>query len=276
MAHVRRRQFLTAAAALLAAPRIARAQAPKRLPVLGLLVPGRKPPPDTPINPFGKRLEELGWIEGKTLVIERAYAEGDPDRLPELAAMLAAKNVDVIWAVPSTAAVAAARATTTIPIVFWYTALPIELGLIDSFARPGRNVTGTAWTAGGVVEIHFKQAQLLREIAPNVRRLALLPARSSQRTVKGDMYDTKPNRDSVDAAVRGLGFEVRWFVLQKAADFEDAFAAVVKWGADSLLVLPTDLTSNEGKRIVDFARRHRLPDAHSFATVDPAACRQSD
>jgi putative ABC transport system substrate-binding protein len=268
MAHIRRRQFLTAAAALLAAPRIARAQAAKRLPVLGILSPGRKPPPEVLAkSPFLNRLRELGWIDGKTISIERAYAEGNPDRVPELAAMLVAKKVDVIWANGPATAVAAARATTTIPIVFFYTALPLELGLIDSYARPGRNVTGTAWTASGVVETYSKQVQLLREIAPNARRLAVLTNADWLRTVKGDMYDAKLERAGVDAAARRLGFEVHRFVVRTAGDFEQAFAAILHWGADSLFVPAGDLVANEGKRIVDFARRHRLPDTHSFVNL---------
>ncbi len=265
MAHVRRRQFLTAAAALLAAPRITRAQAPQKVPVLGILNFTGVPSPEAIAkSPLRQRLRELGWIDGKTITIEAAFSGGNDDRLRELAAMLVAKNVDVIWAQGPATAVAAARATTTIPIVFYYTPLPLELGLIDSYARPGRNVTGTAWTAGGVVENYSKQVQLLREIAPNARRLALLTNANWLRTVKGDMYDAKLEREGVDAAVRRLGFEVRRFVLQKAADFEQIFAAIVLWGADSLFVPAGDLMANEGKRIIDFARRQRLFDTHSF------------
>ncbi len=268
MGQVRRRQLLIAAAALLAAPSIARAQAQKKLPVLGILSFTRAPSPEAIAkSPLRQRLRELGWIDGKTISIEGAYSEGNPDRLPELAAMLVAKKVDVIWVSSPATAVAAARATTTIPIVFWYTPLPLELGLVDSYARPGRNVTGTAWSATTSVDTYSKQAQLLKEIAPNARRLAILFTPNWLRTVKGDMLDLKRTLDSLDAALRVMRFEFRRFEVQKAADFEQAFAAIVQWGADSLFVPAGDLMRNEGKRIVDFARRHRLPDAHSFVEL---------
>lgn len=98
MGQVRRRQFLTAAAAFLAAPRVTRAQAQKRLPVLGMLSIGNPPSPEEIAkSPFLNRLRELGWIDGKTFSIERAFTGDNPERLPELAASLVAKKVDVIW-----------------------------------------------------------------------------------------------------------------------------------------------------------------------------------
>ncbi len=236
--------------------------------MLGILSFTRAPSPEAIAkSPLRQRLRELGWIDGKTISIEGAYSEGNPDRLPELAAMLVAKKVDVIWVSSPATAVAAARATATIPIVFWYTPLPLELGLIDSYARPGRNATGTAWTASGAAETYSKLFQLLREIAPNARRSALLFTPNWLRTVKGDMLDLKPTLDSLDAALLAMRFEFRRFEVQKAADFEQAFAAIVQWGADSLFVPAGDLMRNEGKRTVDFARRHRLPDAHSFVEL---------
>lgn len=261
MSQVRRRQFLTAAAALLAVPRIAGAQAAKRLPVLGMLIPGRKPPPDAPISPFEKRLAELGWIEGKTLLIERAYSEGSIDRLPELAATLVAKNVDVIWTVGPPGAVAAARATTTIPIVFWRTGFPVEVGLVDSLARPGRNVTGVAWFADA--SIYVKRFQLLRELAPGARRVALLTTSTNDPTVAGGMLDLKPLlRDKVDAALRRLGFESRRYELATGADLEPALAAIAKWAPNVLSVPDVALTALARRQIVDFARRQRLLDIY--------------
>jgi len=268
MRNLRRRNFLTAAAALLAAPRIARAQTGKRVPVLGILSFTGVPSPEAVAkSPIRQRLRELGWIDGKTITVEAAYSGGSDDRLRELAAMLVAKKVDVIWTNSPATAVAAARATTTIPIVFYFTPIPVELGLVDSYARPGRNATGTAWTAGSVVDTYSKQVQLLREIAPNARQLALLTTADWLRTVKGDMYDSKPWQAGVDAAARGLGFEIRRFVVQKAVDFEQAFAAIVQWGADSIFVPAGDLMRNEGKRIVEFARRNRLLDTYSFVEL---------
>jgi putative ABC transport system substrate-binding protein len=104
-------------------------------------------------------LRALGWIEGKNLIIEPAYGEGSEDRLPELAEKLVRQRVDVIWVIGPPSAVAAARATKTIPVVFWGVSHPLELGLVSSLARPGANVTGVAFSPG--VELIGKQLELL-------------------------------------------------------------------------------------------------------------------
>jgi len=250
MEPVARRRFLIAASALLAAP-LARAQAPAKLPTLGVLSPSRR----VPIETLRKRLGELGWLEDKTYLIERAYGQGNKDRLPELASMLVAKKVDVIWAFGPEAALAAARATRTIPIVFWGVAYPVESGLVDSLHKPGQNVTGVAWRASA--EVEAKRIQYLREIAPDALRLAWLRVPSATRTVAGDMVTS--SGDTHEAASRDLGFELRRFEVRRAADFEPAFAAIVKWGAQALMVAGTTLTWDAKDRIIAFALRHRLP-----------------
>ena len=170
MSQVRRRDFVVSAAALLVAS-LARAQQSSRLPVLGALYVGRKPTPEELAKrPLIVKLKSLGWVEGQNLVVENAYGEGRDDRLSELAAELARKGVDVIYAFGPDAAVAAARATKTIPFVFWGVAFPVEQGLIKSFARPGGNVTGIASLAVDGAEFFTKQLQLMKEIAPSITR----------------------------------------------------------------------------------------------------------
>jgi putative ABC transport system substrate-binding protein len=263
-----RRGFVALLGSALACLPPVRAWAQKRPPVLGILSPFRRPPPEAIAkSPLIGRLRQLGWSEGETLHVERAFAENEFERLPELAAMLVAKQADVIWTWGPAAAVAAARATRTIPVVFWWTPFPIELGLIDSYARPGRNATGTAWSASGAVEEFLKIGQLLREIAPDSRRLARLVAPSWLRTVKGEAFDSSTIIASVDSGLSGLGFEWRRFEVHKDGDFEPAFDAITQWRADSLLVPPGDLTARAGKRIVDFARRNRLADGYSFHSL---------
>lgn len=265
MRQVGRRQFLTAAGALLAAPHLAHAQASTKLPVLGFLLPSSKVPPERLQKwPFFKRLRELGWVEGKTLRIEYAFSGKNLGRLPELAAMLVAKKVDVIWTASPRGVVAAAQATTTIPIVFWRVGFPDRLGIIDSIARPGRNVTGLAWFADE--GIYIKRYQLLREVAPNAVRLASLRSSlASFRDVSGNVVDMKWLRDKVEAARGDLGFEGQMFEVRKPADFEPAFTAIEQWGADSMIVNDVPLTINARKQIVDFARRHRLIDFYYTA-----------
>jgi len=255
MNQAKRRQFLMAASALLASP-LARAQAPAKLPTLGVLLSGPKPPPQVVANyPTRKRLRELGWIDGKTLLVENAYGEGNEDRLPALAAMLVAKRVDAIWAFGPEAALAAARATKTIPIVFWGVAFPVEQGLVDSLAKPGRNVTGVGWWS--TPEVEAKRMQLLREVVPDALRLALLEVPSTVRTVAGGRVTIAD--DARDAASHKLRFELRRFPVLKAADFEPAFAEIVKWRARALLVAGTFVTWRAKDQIFAFALRHRLP-----------------
>lgn len=257
-----RRRFLTASGAMLGASLIPWAQAQKRLPVLGLLVSGQKPSPEAIAkSPFLNRLRELGWIEGKTLLIERAFSEGDSDRLPELAASLVTKKVDVIWTNRSPGPVAAARATKSIPIVFWLAGYPVELGLVDSFARPGRNVTGVAWIVGP--DVPLKRFQLMREIAPGARRVAaLISPPTNMPTVAGSVVDFSTIWAQADAVFRNLGLETRRFELTAVANLEFVLAAIAKWAPDALYVQDFALTELVRKRIVEFARRHRLVDIY--------------
>jgi len=255
---MKRRAFLVAAGALTAAWLDAPARAAEKVAVLGILSPHPKPSAAVIANnPFNNRLRMLGWSEGATLRIERAYGEGREDRMPALAAELVAMKVDVIWAVGPEAAIAAARATRSIPIVFWGVALPVEQGLVASLARPGRNVTGVAWYAAGAVDL--KRIQYLKEIAPNARRLAHLTVPSAARTVAGGSVLGR-----TEETTRALGLEYRRFEVLNPADFAPRFAEIAQWGADAMLVAGTTLTVREAKRIVDFARQHRLADAYTL------------
>jgi putative ABC transport system substrate-binding protein len=248
-----RRRLLLAAGAL-AAP-LARAQKRDRLPVLGVLSPHLRPSPRSIAdNPFTIRLRELGWIEGRTHLIERAYGEGSEDHMPDLAARLVAKNVDVVIAIGPEAAVAAARAMTTIPIVFWGVPFPVEQGLIGSFAHPGRNATGVAWWASP--EIDAKRLQILHEITPQARVVAHVTVPSAGRTVSG--REIRFHSFMADAA-HALALEVRSFPVLRRADFEAAFTAIVDWGAQALVITGTTLTVREKAPLIAFAHRRQLP-----------------
>jgi len=253
-----RRRFLRAAGALAAVSLGTWARASDKISVLGILSPHRKPSAAIIANnPFINRLRVLGWAEGGNLRIERAYGEGREDRLPELAAGLVAKRVDVIWAFGPEAAIAAARATRSIPVVFWGVALPVEQGLVASLARPGRNVTGVAWYAAGAVDL--KRMQYLKEIAPNARRLAHLAVPSAASTVAGGSVLGR-----TEETARALGFDYRRFEMLNPADFAPRFEEITQWSADAMLVAGTTLTVREAKRIVEFARQRRLPDAYTL------------
>src|SRR5215470_760407 len=129
-----RRTFIASLAASLAGPLAARAQTPARVPHVGILFDGLPLTPEQQArSPLAQGLRELGWVPGETIILERVYTEGRPERLAELAAELVRRKVDVIWCNAPPPTMAAARATTTIPIVFWGVAQPVLHGLIDSF-----------------------------------------------------------------------------------------------------------------------------------------------
>lgn len=203
-------------------------------------------------------LEDLGWREGRNLRIERGFGTGREDQLPALAAELVRKRVEVILAIGPEAAVAAARATTTIPIVFWGVAMPVEQGLIDSFARPGRNVTGMAWSAG--TEVAAKKLEVLKELVPGAKRVAWIESPSAMHTVSGRQLE-EPRVD-IRQAGRRLSLDLREIVVRQPEDFDAAFARIREMKAHAVATRATHLTWRERKRIAEFALRYRLPSAH--------------
>jgi putative tryptophan/tyrosine transport system substrate-binding protein len=172
---------------------------------LGVLSPGFDPQIPKPQRPIYIALREKGWILGDNLEVEPACADGKIERVQWLAEELVGKRVDVILAFGDFAAVIAARTTRTIPIVFTFVLFPVEQGLIDSFARPGRNVTGRSQFAG--VEVTLKRLQLLREAAPNAKRLSWLSGGTSPITVSGAGWDLWP---MLEATAKDMGFETQF------------------------------------------------------------------
>ncbi|MGD9952732.1 MAG: ABC transporter substrate-binding protein [Burkholderiales bacterium] len=205
------------------------------------------------------RLREHGWIDGDTVEFVNGFGFGSEARLPELAAMIVAREVDVIGCLGPEAAVAAARATKTIPIVFWGVAYPVEQELIESLARPGRNATGVAWYS--TPEVDGKRLELLREIAPSAMRLALISVPSAAEKVSGGPATVEP---STAPAARTLGYELRAFPVTKPEDFDGQFSAVIEWGAEAMTVAGTTLTVRERYRITGFAKNQRLPSAYTL------------
>lgn len=255
MGRFRRRHFLAASAALAAAT-WARAQ--QRLLKIGFLVPNPKPRPGEP-NPLGERIRKLGWIPGETATFEIASADGREDRLPGLAAELIAKEVDVIWAAGPEAAVAAARATTTIPIVFYGVGYPVEHGLVDSLARPGRNVTGLA----SGTQAWPKGLEALQELAPKRTRVAHIAVETVMTTVAGGTVRVVD--ESIESASRRLGMEHRRWGIWKREDLDEVFAGIRQAGSDLLYCSFTALTFRERHRIAEFAARQGLPSAFGAA-----------
>ena len=241
---------------------LAQAARPGKLPAIGFLDFGPAPTPEQAAEraknpgPVVRRLRELGWIEGDTVRYEFAYAGGSQDRLPQAAIELLQKRVDLILAPGPEVAVAAARATKAIPIVFFGISIPAELGLIASLSRPGGNVTGVA--SGGSTWA-VKLYELLKTIVPGTTRVASLVRPGIFQSVSGKSLN--PWDPVFDAAAGKLGLELRRFPVNEAEDFDAAFAAILKSRAQALAISTTRLMALNRQRLADFANRNRLPSA---------------
>jgi putative ABC transport system substrate-binding protein len=202
------------------------------------------------------KLKTLGWIEGQNLVIESAFADTKVERLAALAEELVRKRVDVILAYPDLPAIAAARVTRTIPIVFVNAAWPVEQGLIESYARPGHHVTGVATYTG--LEVSTKRLEFLKAIAPAATRLSWILGATTEQTVDGAGFDIRP---LLSQAARRLGYEVRYHFVQKSEDLDPTFADILASRAQALSVAGTPVTFVARERIAAFALSNRLPTA---------------
>jgi putative ABC transport system substrate-binding protein len=198
-------------------------------------------------------LRELGYVEGRNIIIERRYAEGRAERLPDLAAELVRLKPDVIVATATAATQAAKNATKTIPIVMVAVLDPVGTGLIASLARPGGNITGLTFLAG--LEIVGKTLQLLKEAVPGIRRVAVLwnPTHPTHQVALQELK----------AAARVLGVELQPLGARGPDEFDSAFSAMARERADALLVMPETIFVQHRIRLADFAAKHRLPAMHA-------------
>lgn len=210
-----------------------------------LLVTSRAHPgTDQVLKPFRDGLRELGYVEGRNLHVDWREAEGHSERLPKLAAELAALDVHLIVAGAPDAAIAAKNATSTIPVVFVTSLDPVGQGLIESLARSGNNVTGVAGFQDTVIA---KQVELLKEILPTARRLAVVhgPFESSIRQLR------KTGRD--------MNLQLQLYPVSTSADIERVLGEIQEHRPDGLYVLPHTSTYTERYRIARFAAVQRLP-----------------
>lgn len=206
------------------------------------------------LPPFVRALREYGYVEGRNLTIEWRAAEGRMERLPTLAAELVALKVDVIVAGAEAAAVAAKNATKTIPIVFVSAGDPVDLGLVNTLSRPGTNVTGFSSFGHTLLP---KRVELLREIYPQMTRLAVL----HQPGDSPSMQHLRATRAVTDA----LKLRVSVHELTASAEIENALKGVEKERPEALMVFPSSLTFINRKRISEFAAQKRLPAIYPFA-----------
>jgi putative tryptophan/tyrosine transport system substrate-binding protein len=243
---MRRREFVTLLGGVMASwPLGVRAQQTAKLPRLGFLTAG-KDSPGLPALLDG--LHQLGWMEGKTIIVEYRYAENRNDRLAELAAELVRLNVDVIVAAGTLAPLAAKRATATIPIVMTSAGDPLGTRLVSGLAKPGGNVTGLSLMSP---DISGKRLELLEQIVPDVARVAIIWNASNP-------YPALVFRQT-ESAARQLKLEVQSLEVRAPDDVNSALEAAVRQKANALITVEDPLTVNYRKQIADFAVKNRLP-----------------
>src|SRR5262245_49218150 len=205
---------------------------------------------------FRQGLRDLGYVEGRNVVIEYRGAEGKRERLPALEAALVALKVDVLVAITTLEALAAKQATSTIPIVFAAVADPVTSGFVTSLARPGGNVTGLSLLAP---EIVGKRLELLTQAVPGISRVAFLwyPRAVGERTERDFLKGT-------DVAARALGVRLQVVEARGPENFDRAFSEMNTARADALTVSGAAMFSNERRRLVDLAAKHRLPTVYAW------------
>jgi len=227
---------------------LAQAQQPKKVPRIVFLSVQTRSILSARFDAFRQGLNELGYVEGKNIVIEYLDSDGSQDRLPAVVAELVRHQTDVIVTGGSQATRAAKEGTSTIPIVMAQDNDPLGAGFVASLARPGGNVTGLANLAA---ELSGKQLELLKEILPKLARLAVF----SDTTEPGNPQAVK----ATDAAAKGFGVQVFYMDVQAQKDIEPAFRAASKKRAEALLVMPTPAMNQRRKQIVGLAAKNRLP-----------------
>jgi putative ABC transport system substrate-binding protein len=254
MIQIRRRKFLLSAGALLAAPLAAEAQQAAKIARIGYLAGNLAAGPRLE-EAFRQGLRDLGYVEGRNVVIEIRDAEGKPERFPALAAELVALKVDVIVAPNTPQALAAKQATRSLPIVFSFVADPVASGLVTSLARPGGNVTGLSSLTP---ELVGKRLELLTQAVPGVSRVAVLwqPGFQGERTER-DMLK------AADVAAQALGVRLQFVEAQGPADIDRAFSDMTMARAGALTVLGSTMLISERRRLADLAAKNRLPAAYA-------------
>jgi putative ABC transport system substrate-binding protein len=224
------------------------AQQPTKIPRIGFLIAASPSSVSARLEAFRQGLRELGYVEGKNIVIEWRYAEGKLDRLPALAAELVQLKVDIIVTGPPSATRAAKEATVTIPILMAQDTDPVANRFVASLARPGGNVTGLSTLA---TEISGKQLELLKETVPRLSRVAIL----GNSTVPGNAQSLK----EMELAAGAFKVQLQYVDVLDLKDIETAFRAASKGRADAVLVLGNPIFLFQRIQITDLAVKTRLP-----------------
>jgi putative ABC transport system substrate-binding protein len=243
---------------LLTVPPSTDAQPPRKMSRIGYLAQGSADRERPYLDALRQGLRDLGWVEGQNIAIDARFAEGKTDQLPSLAAELVRRKVDVIatWSTP--AALAAKRATTTIPIVIGSAADPVGSGIVVSLARPGGNITG--WTHLGL-DLRAKYLELLKEAVPKAIRFGVFWNPTNQ--------VHKPSLRIIEGAAERLKVELHLVGIQDPKEFESAFTALAGKGVQALVVFPDGMFLGQTQPIIALAARHRLPTMYGLREYAP-------
>jgi ABC-type uncharacterized transport system substrate-binding protein len=236
----------------------ATAQQPAKVPRIGYLSrTGDSKNPGPQVEGFRQGLRDLGYIEGKNILVEYRYIEGKSDSIPSIAAELVQLKVDVLVLGPLPAIRAAKQATKTIPIVMVTTQDPVAAGFVDSLARPGGNITGLTTLQR---ELSGKRLELLKEVVPGISRVAALVDVIQLSELSGG---TANDFQWYEAPARALKLQLQPLAVRGPnPDFEGAFQAAAKGGASALITVSGGLFNSHEKRIMDLAIKNRLPSMH--------------
>ena len=246
---MKRREFITLlGGAAAASPLAASAQQPA-IPVIGYLNASAPEGYADRLRAFRQGFKESGYIEGENVSIDYRWGENQPDRLPELAADLVRRRVNVIAAASAPASVAAVKATTTIPIVFLVPEDPTRLGLVTSLSRPGGNATGVNFFSA---ELATKRLEFLRTLVPAIKRVAVL-LNPAEPTIAA------ANRRDVEAAADAMGLQIRVFNASTIAEIDAAFAALASERPDALFISSGPFFGNRIVQLAHLATRHAIP-----------------
>ncbi len=243
--------FLAIALTFVFGGAVALAQQPKKVPRIGYLSATSPSVNPTRLEAFRQGLRELGYVEGKNIIIEWRYAEGKLDRLPLLAAELVRLKVDVIVTGGPTVTPAVKEATTTIPIVMGYDNDPVGSGFVASLARPGGNITGLSALSP---ELSGKRLELLKEIIPRLSRVAVL----GTSTQSGNAQALR----EVELVARAFKMQLQNLDVLDPKDIETAFRAASKGRADAVLVLAGAVLNSHRIQVANLAVQNRLPAAY--------------
>ena len=250
----RRRFLLTSLTGVLIAPVAVRAQPAGRVPRVGVLYGGNPSVANRCDEGFRQGLAELGYVEGKSILLEVRWADGKVDRARELAAELIRLNVDLVFAPGTMVARSVKQVRGTIPIVIASAADPIGSGLIESFGHPGGNVTGLSMVAGP--EIAGKYVELLGEAVPRVSKMAVVR--------NPDNPALAPQVKAMEVAAGARGVNIHLVPFRNAGDVDGAFKAMVSKGVGAIIVVPDPVSQSLRVKIAELALKHHLPSMFGF------------